>query len=88
MANNPSDIEKESLEAHVELCAIRYASLDQKLSSLDQRMGKLEDLLLDLKNSVRSSNSHNSAQTINIFTTIVSVLIAGILGFISQGIFK
>jgi len=85
---SPSDIEKESLEAHVELCAIRYASLDQKLSSLDRRMGKLEDLIVDLKNSVRTSSSNNNAQTINIFTTIVSVLIAGILGFISQGIFK
>lgn len=88
MANHPSDIEKESLEAHVELCAIRYASLDQKLSSLDQRMGKLEDLILDLKNSVRASNIHSSSQTINIFTSIVGVLLAGILGFIAQGMFK
>lgn len=85
---SPSAIEKESLEAHVELCAIRYGSLEQKLSSLDQRMDKLEDLILDIKDSVGSASSKQNSQTISIFTSVVGVLVAGIIGFISKGIFK
>ena len=30
-----TDIEKKNLEAHVELCAERYASLDNKLDSFE-----------------------------------------------------
>ena len=38
----PTEIEKENLEAHVELCAVRYGSLETKLNNLEQRMDKLE----------------------------------------------
>ena len=39
----PSEIEKQSLEAHVEICAVRYSNLETKLSNLEQRMDKLEN---------------------------------------------
>lgn len=84
----PTDIEKQSLEAHVELCAIRYNNLDSKLDHLEIRMEKLEQLMLDIKNSVSTTGIDSNKQTIGIFTTIIGVLIAGMIGFISNGIFK
>lgn len=84
----PTKIEKESLEAHVELCAIRYNNLGAKLNNLEQRMDKLELHLLDIKNSLTTQSNDGNKQTISIFTTILGVLISGLLGFIAHGLFK
>ena len=37
----PTDIEKKSLEAHVELCAERYNAVDGKLVILDDKINHL-----------------------------------------------
>jgi chromosome segregation ATPase len=34
--------EKESLEAHVDLCALRYASLDERMNNLEEKTDKIE----------------------------------------------
>lgn len=91
----PTQIEKESLEAHVELCAIRYNNLETKLSNLEQRMDKLEIHLVDIKNSLTNNAiaaeknvAAGNKQTISIFTTLMGVVVAGLIGFITHGIFK
>ena len=39
MADLPTtELEKQSLEAHVDLCALRYANLDARLSSVEQKI--------------------------------------------------
>jgi SMC interacting uncharacterized protein involved in chromosome segregation len=84
----PSDIEKESLEAHVELCAIRYNNLETKIDNLEQRLDKLEIHMVDIKNSLLAKTSESNKQTINIYTTFMGILLAGLIGFITSGIFK
>jgi chromosome segregation ATPase len=37
-----TDNEKESLEAHVDLCALRYANLDSRIEDLDTKIHKIE----------------------------------------------
>jgi SMC interacting uncharacterized protein involved in chromosome segregation len=86
--SKPSDIEKESLEAHVELCAIRYNNLETKIDNLEQRIDKLEIHLVDIKKSLMTQSDENNKQTITIFTRVLTVLLAGLIGFISSGIFK
>jgi SMC interacting uncharacterized protein involved in chromosome segregation len=40
-----TQLEKESLEAHVDLCAIRYAALDQRLTKVENKLdGIAEDM--------------------------------------------
>lgn len=39
----PTDIEKENLEAHVELCAQRYDSLEKRLTSIEGKVAALQD---------------------------------------------
>jgi ABC-type multidrug transport system ATPase subunit len=88
MASKPTEIEKENLEAHVELCAVRYGSLETKLNNLEQRMDKLELHLIDIKNSLTDKISGGDKQTISIFTTMMGVVLAGLIGFISHSLFK
>jgi ABC-type lipopolysaccharide export system ATPase subunit len=88
MASKPTEIEKQNLEAHVELCAVRYGSLETKLNNLEQRMDKLELHLIDIKNSLSDKISGGDKQTISIFTTMMGVILAGLLGFISHSLFK
>jgi hypothetical protein len=47
-----ADIEKESLETHVELCALRYSQLESRLHSIEEKVGKLSEAILDSKNSM------------------------------------
>lgn len=71
-----TDIEKKSLEAHVELCAARYANLEEKLNNLEDRMDKLEDYLLDIKNTLHGSQHDNYKTLITIGTAVVGALFA------------
>lgn len=46
-----TDLEKQSLEAHVDLCAIRYDNLDNRLSNVEN---KIDGIAIDMKNSNNS----------------------------------
>jgi len=41
--SNPTNIEKENLEAHVELCAQRYDALEKRMSSVEGKLSTLQD---------------------------------------------
>ena len=63
-----TDLEKESLEAHVDLCALRYTQLDKRLSKVED---KLDDISEDMKNS-------NSA-LITVIVGAAGSIVAGLL---------
>jgi hypothetical protein len=46
------DIEKQNLEAHVELCAQRYQNLDDRLSSIEGKVSDLKKLIEEGQNSM------------------------------------
>lgn len=46
------DIEKKSLEAHVEICAVRYSNLESQLQNLETRMDKVEGYLIEIKEAI------------------------------------
>jgi chaperonin cofactor prefoldin len=82
-----TEIEKQNLEAHVEICAVRYASLETKLNNLEARMDKVEAHLIDIKTCLASKETAPSKgedanpykTMIAIGTTIIGVLITGII---------
>lgn len=47
-----TDLEKTSLEAHVDLCAMRYAQLDQRLTTIEHKVGTLQEIIEESKNSM------------------------------------
>ena len=64
-----TDIEKKSLEAHVELCAERYENLENKLSNVEKRMDKFEEYLVEIKNSLSNSNNGQLKTFITLLAT-------------------
>jgi hypothetical protein len=47
MANQPTELERTSLEAHVDLCALRYAQLDSRLSTLENKVDEMHDDIIE-----------------------------------------
>ena len=80
--SNPTDIEKKSLEAHVELCAERYANLETKLENLDTRMDKLEGHIVDIKDSIGRVGGEGNKTMITIGTAVFVALLTGMIGVI------
>ena len=85
--STPSDIEKENLEAHVEICAVRYANLETKLSNLEQRMDKLEVYLVGIKDSLEAKFESRTQTALGWAVRILGVLLAALLGYIGKGLF-
>jgi hypothetical protein len=67
----PIDVEKENLAAHVDLCAQRYASLDERLNKIENKFGELQKLI---------ETSQNSMTRIMIGTA--GTVLTGILGLL------
>jgi hypothetical protein len=69
---NPTDIEKENLEAHVELCAQRYSSLENRLTNIESKVSNLQKLIED---SHSSTTKVIIATAGTVVTGVLSVLV-------------
>jgi hypothetical protein len=47
-----TDIEKENLETHVELCALRYQQLETRLTSIETKVGTLTKTIEENQSSM------------------------------------
>lgn len=74
-----TNIEKNNLEAHVELCAERYEKLENKIQSVETKVERLETHVLEIKQALAGAGDKQSKQLIAIGTAIVSVLITGLI---------
>ena len=77
-----TDIEKKSLEAHVELCAERYSNLEFKLENLDKRMDSLEGHIVDIKDTLGKVGGEGNKTIITIGTPIFVALLTAVMGVI------
>jgi predicted nucleic acid-binding Zn-ribbon protein len=77
-----TEIERKSLEAHVELCAERYKNLDDRLQSLDSRMSRIEHLIVEVKESIAATPDKSNKVIIGIGTTILGGLIGAVITLI------
>lgn len=76
------DIEKKSLEAHVEICAERYSNMVVKLTNIDARMDKLESHIVEIKDSLGKSSNESNKTLITIGTAIFVALLTAVLGVV------
>jgi hypothetical protein len=76
-----TDIEKKSLEAHVELCAERYKFLEHKLSEVDLKITALESLIKELHGAVIDLSSRRNDQLIQWGLGVIAILITA-LGYL------
>lgn len=77
-----TSIEKKNLEAHVELCAERYATLEEKLTHLDKRLSTLEHHIVDIKESITNKTGGINKQLITIGTGIIGAMFAAIISLL------
>lgn len=52
MSLKPTDIEKENLESHVELCSLRYQNLETRLSNIEVKVESLASKIQDSQSSM------------------------------------
>ena len=74
MSSPTRDIEKESLEAHVELCAARYSRLEEKLDNLEGRVIGIETVLGEIRDTVIKDREKRQSQLITWGVAIIGSL--------------
>ncbi len=75
-----SQLEKESLEAHVDMCGERYKSLNNKLDNLSSRMDKFEAMLMEVRDVMNKIRYDRDKQIISWGIAIIGALIAALAG--------
>jgi transcription elongation GreA/GreB family factor len=74
----PTDIERENLDAHVSICALRYANLDSRLTTIEEKVEKLSKAITDSKDSM---NKVIIGSTATIVSSLVGLIITILMKF-------
>ena len=82
-----TDIEKKSLEAHVELCAERYRLLEVKLESMDEKITTLFGVIAELRGMLQATNTKNNDRLLSWGVGIIVTLV-GALGWAAAHLVK
>jgi prefoldin subunit 5 len=76
-----TDIEKKSLETHVELCAQRYKYLEEKLETVEQTVTNLNTVIREVHDMMQNMSRRNTDRLINWGVGII-VFLTGIVGWL------
>ena len=77
-----TDIEKKSLEAHVELCAERYRMLELKIETVEQEVGQVKHMVTEVHGIGRKMGEKRNDQIIAWGIGIIGALL-GIVGWLA-----
>ena len=83
-----TDIEKKSLEAHVELCAERYNALEEKIITLDGKITTVSSMVREVKETVGKMAEKNNDRLISWGIGIIGALLATTVYLITHYVFK
>jgi len=73
-----TSLEKQSLEAHVDLCALRYLQLDTRLTHLEKKVDEIHDDIIDGQKSMTKVLVGTAGTVIaGVLGVIVTMLMAG-----------
>jgi hypothetical protein len=77
MASSPTtNLEKESLEAHVDLCALRYEQLDKRMTKLEE---KVEHIHEDIVHGQKSMTKVLVGTAGTVIAAVASVIVTILL---------
>jgi len=88
MTVEATDIEKKSLEAHVELCAERYNALEDKMTGMSENIAHLCVMVNEVKSSVSKLTEKNYDRLIGWGVGIIGFLAASVIYLISHYVLK
>lgn len=75
MPSQTTDLEKTSLEAHVDLCALRYSQLDKRLTNLEQKVDDMhEEIVSGQKSLVKVIIGTAGTITAGILSVVIALL--------------
>ena len=83
-----TDIEKKSLEAHVELCAERYNALEDRLSTLDSKISSVGSMVKEVKDCVSKLTEKNNDRLISWGVGIIGALTASLIYVVIHYVIK
>lgn len=83
-----TDIEKKSLEAHVELCAERYNALDDKLDTLESKIVSVANMVKEVKDCVGKLTEKSNDRLISWGIGIIGALSATTIYLLTHYVFK
>ena len=83
-----TDIEKKSLEAHVELCAERYRNLEMQLASANSSISSLKDMVTEVHEMVHKMGAKRNDQLLGWGIGIIGFLVATVGWLISNYVLK
>jgi uncharacterized membrane protein len=83
-----TDIEKKSLEAHVELCAERYRYLEEKLETVENNTAQVTAMVTEIRNMVQDMYKKRQDQLLNWGVGIIASLVSVIAFLLIQYVFK
>jgi hypothetical protein len=76
MSLKPTDIEKNNLESHVELCALRYQNLETRLTTIESKVESLAEKIQESQSSMSRVVIGATATIIaGLLSTVVTILI-------------
>ena len=75
-----TDIEKKSLEAHVELCAERYRLLELKLETVDEKITQTNQGIENLHGIITDMTTRRTDQIMSWGTGAMAIML-GIIGW-------
>ena len=78
----PTDIEKESLEAHVELCAQRYDAMKDNMERMETRLTNVETIVKEIKDMLVEKESKAYQKLLNIGIAVIGSLLTALLGIV------
>jgi Glu-tRNA(Gln) amidotransferase subunit E-like FAD-binding protein len=82
-----TEIEKKSLEAHVELCAERYRFLEEQLESVEEKVTEVNCTVNEVKSMVQVMSEKRTDQILNWGLGIIGVLTSAIAFLLAQYVF-
>lgn len=83
-----TEIEKKSLEAHVELCAERYNQLEQRFEHVEGKISGLETLLREVHDMVQRMTEKRTDQILGWGVGIIGALTATVVYLVTQYVLK
>jgi len=79
-----TEIEKKSLEAHVELCAERYTQLEARFEHVDGKISHLQSLLREVHDMVQKMGDKRTDQLIGWGVGLIGALSATVIYLITH----
>jgi hypothetical protein len=81
IGHEPTDLEKKSLEAHVDLCAQRYRFLESKMEAVEQKIAGINTVVGEIHDMMHAMTEKRNDQLLNWSLGIGGTMLA-VIGYL------